>query len=285
MARQLRLQKSTGSAAPTASPDDQVCALGLGEYCSYPAATLVLDLCNFTNIARTLDDFVTVPLLQEILSGLAVVVERHQGVINKFPGDGAMAFFPEIGAVGYNAAAQALRCAATALWWFYREMGYHERKLLPLPRASHRLALCAGVDYGSIKVALVGTPQQSEFILVGDSVNSAAKCQAAAAGGEVVVGSDARRHSALFSGWFSAGPRTHVALPTLPVVPYLSYRFAWQRAKASDFMPHKPTLPYAWAKAADLTRPKVPLGVPRPRQPQIGMPTGRHDAIRRRLGK
>jgi hypothetical protein len=121
---------------------------------------------------------------------------------------------------------QALDCAAKVMPWFYTVL----RPSVACPKPSHTLELCAGVDAGLISIAHVGSPIHSELILLGDQVNCASKCQAAAEKREVVVGQgavDCIHYKGLVGEFLSTGPSLGVVY-TSDNRPYQSHRFDWE---------------------------------------------------------
>jgi hypothetical protein len=111
--------------------------------------------------------------------------------------------------------------------WFYTV----HRPSVALPKPSHTLELCTGIDSGRISIAHVGTPIHSELILLGDQVNCASKCQGAAEKKEVVVGQDAKEsthHIGFYDKYMSTGPNIGVVYTTNNNR-YLSFRFDWEK--------------------------------------------------------
>jgi adenylate cyclase len=200
----------------------------LGKKEEHECAVTFFDLFNFTNISWTISTSQTLKILQELFEYVAESVVRHRGMIDKYPGDGVVAFFPRLYSDNsYLIAESALDCVTEVMNWFYE----HMRWRYDLPKPSHFLDLTAGVDAGTISIAHVGSKLHSELILLGDQVNSASKCQQVAEKKEVIVGEEARKKlSTLYTSRLSTGPRTDVIAK--PNASYPCYRFDWENFAA-----------------------------------------------------
>ena len=197
----------------------------LGEYTEHDCSLVFVDLCNFTNISWSLSTKTIMGILQDLFDFATQRLVQHGGMIDKYPGDGVVAFFPRSYSSDEDYIVEhALDAVAEIMWWFYEHLPYR----YSLPKPSHSLHLAVGVDAGSVAIAHVGSAYHSELILIGDQVNCASKCQQSATTKEVVIGQDAaKRVRSIYSGYFSTGP-------TLGVVnrnnqPYRSFRFDWER--------------------------------------------------------
>jgi adenylate cyclase len=106
------------------------------------------------------------------------VVQKHQGTVNKFLGDGIMVLYntplpePE----------HALHAVATALEVRQRLADFHLR-LEP----EHRLGINFGIHTGQAVVGNVGTARIMDFTAVGDTVNLAARLCEMAQRSQIVI--------------------------------------------------------------------------------------------------
>lgn len=157
-------------------------------------------------------------------------------MIDKFPGDGVVAFFPRIYTADNNTIVDdAIKSATEVMYWFYKKF----RDNFNLPKPSHTLELSAGIDSGSISIAHVGSAYHSELILLGDQVNCSSKCQAAADKKEFIIGQDAVNNtyfSSIYKNHLSTGPNIGVVY-TKTNKRYSSFRFDWEQyAKDSSWI-------------------------------------------------
>jgi class 3 adenylate cyclase len=206
----------------------------LGTRVEHDCVVVFFDLCNFTNISWSLTTVQVLAIIQELFVFVGKTVTQYNGMIDKYPGDGVVAFFPR----NYEddqseSVEQALDCVLTVMHWFYDKMRWHH----DLPKASHELALAVGLDAGRISIAHVGSPVHSELILLGDQVNCASKCQQAAAEGEVVVGQGAAALAPIiYSRFFTTGPANGVVY-TGDNSHYRCVRFDWrERLKSAGWI-------------------------------------------------
>ncbi len=110
-----------------------------------------------------------------------VAVEEEGGVIERFAGDAVMVIFNADGTQldhAHRAARAALRLQERSTTLAARHPGW--------PR------LRAGVNSGVAVVGHVGAEQQRSFTAIGDTTNVAARLQAAAPPGEVVISGSTR---------------------------------------------------------------------------------------------
>jgi class 3 adenylate cyclase/tetratricopeptide (TPR) repeat protein len=143
------------------------------------ATVLFADISGFTNLSKTTDPEDLKELVDSCMTKLSAIVERYDGFVDKVIGDALMAVFGAPVAHGddperaVRAGLEMQRCAIENR----AEFG--------------GLALSVGVNTGEVYFAPAG-PDARETVL-GDAVNAAQRLQAAAAGGEVLVGEETRR--------------------------------------------------------------------------------------------
>jgi class 3 adenylate cyclase len=197
----------------------------LGAKVDHDCSIIFFDLCNFTNISWSISTDRILEILQDLFGFVSRSVSKYQGMIDKYPGDGVVAFFPRNYADDSDEIVEyTLDCATEVMYWFYDKMRWR----YDLPKESHSLDLAIGVDAGRISIAHVGSVYHSELILLGDQVNAASKCQQAATKKEVVIGQEAaERVRNLYSNYFATGPATGIVY-TATNARYLSYRFNWE---------------------------------------------------------
>ena len=145
-------------------------------------SVLFADLEGFTSFSEGRPPAEVIAMLNEYW-GIAVplVVEEHRGLIDKFLGDAVMVIFNTSG----DQPDHARRAAAAALH-LQERCSELARRNPGWPR------LRAGVNTGPAVVGHVGTAQQRSFTVIGDTTNVAARLQAAAAPGAVVIAASTR---------------------------------------------------------------------------------------------
>jgi len=140
--------------------------------------TLFADIRGFSLFSATNNPEVLVRVLNLYLAAAAEAVLQQEGTIDKFLGDGVMAWF--------NAPMpqpdHSLRAiqAALAIRQAVREV---QSKL---PRQFH-LSFGVGVHYGEAILGLVGTQNRLDYTAIGDSVNTAKRLQEHAAEGQILL--------------------------------------------------------------------------------------------------
>src|SRR2546422_2624472 len=134
---------------------------------------LFADLVGFTSRAEQIDPEDVVGILQPYYARLRSELERHAGTVEKFIGDAVM------GAFGDPVAHED-------------DPGAAVRAALAIRDALHdedaELAVRIAVNTGEALVSLAARPEAGEAMVAGDVVNTAARLQAAAPVGGILVG-------------------------------------------------------------------------------------------------
>lgn len=128
---------------------------------------LFLDIRGFTAMTRVRAAGETVELLNAFFAGMIDVVDRHNGIINKFLGDGFLAIFGaplDDPAAAKNALAAARDMLAVVEEWNRRR-----------PQSALRVGI--GIHMGEAVTGTVGSPQRKEYTVIGDTVNLAARLE------------------------------------------------------------------------------------------------------------
>jgi adenylate cyclase len=144
------------------------------------------DVVGFTGISEDLGDRV-VPVLAQYLEAVSAAVLNHCGTIDKFIGDGVMAFW---GAPvpserhALDACAAALEC----------------QRLLALQRVEAErcggtlLRMRVGINTGRMLVGNIGSSERLSYTVIGDPVNVASRLEALGKlyGVDIIIGEDTR---------------------------------------------------------------------------------------------
>ncbi|MEG5175262.1 adenylate/guanylate cyclase domain-containing protein [Microcoleus sp. B3-D7] len=140
-------------------------------------ATIILtDLQGFSTISEKLPPEVVMSWLNEYLSAMAQEVQAHQGVINKFTGDGMLAVFgvPIPRTTPEEIAEDARLAVSCALAISSRLPQMNQNWLARgLPSAKMRV----GIFTGPVMVGSLGGTTRLEYGVIGDSVNIASRLE------------------------------------------------------------------------------------------------------------
>jgi adenylate cyclase len=130
-------------------------------------SVLFLDIRGFTSRSETLSPPEVVGLLNDLFSFMVDEIDRHQGIVNKFLGDGFMAIFGAPFSAGDDAA-NAL-AAATGICE-QLEAQIDSGALPPL-----RIGI--GIHSGHAVAGNIGSSRRKEYTLIGDVVNVASRVE------------------------------------------------------------------------------------------------------------
>jgi class 3 adenylate cyclase len=129
------------------------------------------DIRSFTTFSETHDPQEIVAVLNRILSIQSEIIKKHGGDIDKFVGDEVMAVF--------NDPSSAIRASLDI-----------QKEIAARNSEVDMLQLGIGIHRGVVVQGDIGSEDQKDFTVIGDSVNTAARLQAAAKSGEVLISED-----------------------------------------------------------------------------------------------
>jgi adenylate cyclase len=132
------------------------------------------DIAGFTSLAARLPAERVVEILNLYFEEAVRIVFEHDGLLDKFYGDGLMAVFGPPRARESDAS-RAVR-AAIAL---------HEAVERLAPRLDHPLKISVGLATGEVVAGPVGSTQRMDYTVIGDAVNLASGLQGAARPGTI----------------------------------------------------------------------------------------------------
>lgn len=131
---------------------------------------LFCDLRGFTAMSENLPPSMLVGLLNQYFTAMVEIIESHGGMVDKFVGDKVMAVFGHPAPLA-NEQQAALDAA--------REMlakcdQLNEQLCLT---GDFKLVNSIGVHTGPVLAGIIGSPDRSEYTVIGDSVNVAARLE------------------------------------------------------------------------------------------------------------
>ncbi|MDP1839345.1 MAG: adenylate/guanylate cyclase domain-containing protein [Reyranella sp.] len=160
---------------------------------------LFLDIRGFTATTRQRPAGETVALLNDFFADMIEVVDRHNGIINKFLGDGFLALF--------GAPLKDPSAATNALAAARGMLGAVDAWNRARPQQALRIGI--GIHIGEAVTGTVGSPRRKEYTVIGDTVNLAARLeQLTKETGSQLLVSDALHDAAQIDGATDLGPMT-----------------------------------------------------------------------------
>jgi len=136
-----------------------------------PLAILFSDIRNFTNFAEAQLPYDVIHVLNRYFNRVGSIINRHQGQINNFMGDGIMALFGMTDPA--NAVLNSVRAGLEMLKAVEAMQPYFELHF----RSNFRVGI--GVHYGEVVLGTVGTGDRRQLTAIGDAVNLASRVESA----------------------------------------------------------------------------------------------------------
>jgi adenylate cyclase len=133
------------------------------------ATVLFIDIRDFTQLAEGRDPSYILGFLNDYLQGLVRIIRKYNGVVNKFVGDAALAFFgilPEI--VPPADSARSAIAAALEIESYLKDFNRQR-----FAQGEEQLRIGAGINTGEVVAGTVGSDQRLEYTILGDTVNVA----------------------------------------------------------------------------------------------------------------
>jgi adenylate cyclase len=143
---------------------------------------LFCDVRGFTSISERLPPEEVVAMLNAFYTLMIDTTFKHDGTLDKFLGDGVMSVF---GAPIYHAD-HTLRAVRTAL---AMQAGMRELSARRVAEGKAPLTVGIGINAGEAVAGSVGTEARMEYTVVGDTVNLAARLEAVAKPGQILISS------------------------------------------------------------------------------------------------
>ncbi len=139
-----------------------------------PLSVLFADVRGYTTLAEQLTSIETTALLHRFYQAASDALLAHDAILGQIAGDEVMAIFvPGLAGSGYPR--RAVEAGVTLL----RRLGYGS--------ADQWLDVGVGISTGEEYVGNVGGGGFKDFTAIGDVTNTAARLQAAAEGGEILM--------------------------------------------------------------------------------------------------
>jgi len=141
------------------------------------------DIVGFTDTAENLESEELTAILNRYLNEMAAITVKHGATLDKYVGDGIIAFFgdPETRGVAEDAKA----CVAMAIEMQERiadlENTWRERGL------DRRFRARMGINTGFCTVGNFGSEDRMDYTIIGGAVNLAARLESAAAPGTILI--------------------------------------------------------------------------------------------------
>ncbi len=144
--------------------------------------TMFADIRGFTTLSERKSPQEIVAILNNYFERAATAIFRHGGSLDKFIGDGIMALFgaPQPSERDPINAVQA----AIAL----QEVIQQVNADLEAQGSDLRLSIGIGINTGEVTAGYIGSRQRTDYTVIGDAVNLAARLESNAKPGQILIG-------------------------------------------------------------------------------------------------
>ncbi len=143
---------------------------------------LFADIRGFTTLSENKEPQEIVSLLNNYFERAVDAIFKHNGTLDKFIGDGIMAFF---GAPN-SSKSDPVNAILTAIA-IQREV-QQLNKELELNGTKHKLEVGIGINTGKVTAGYIGSTLRTDYTVIGDTVNIASRLESTASAGQILIG-------------------------------------------------------------------------------------------------
>ena len=143
--------------------------IGIAEPREAIVTVMFTDIAGFTTLSEQMDAAAAAKLLNHHFAILCRAVDAHGGTVDKFLGDGMMAFFGAPDRLKGHAAAARARCCLHPRRAGERQSGARQGR----PALRVRI----GIHTGSVIVGNIGAADRVNYTIIGDTVNVSQRLQ------------------------------------------------------------------------------------------------------------
>jgi len=141
---------------------------------------LFSDVRGFTSMSENLPPESVLQILNKYFADMTPIVWEHQGLLDKYIGDGLMALFGapnecEGSAVNAVLSAMAMQHQMSAVNEDLKQSGLPE------------ISIGIGINTGTVTVGYMGSEERTDYTAIGDSVNLAARLEKQAKSGQIII--------------------------------------------------------------------------------------------------
>lgn len=170
------------------------------EYLSDPNAVLIQnkimtiifwDISNFSDLSEKLKDHpeLIAVFLNEYFAIAIPIIHEYNGIVDKFIGDGILAYFgfTEAGVEESNGASSAVLAAIKLISSFKAFKANWTDTIKMITNSDIGIDIKCGINTGSVLVGLLGSGVRDQFTVIGTNVNLASRLEGKAEGGQIVL--------------------------------------------------------------------------------------------------
>jgi class 3 adenylate cyclase len=144
------------------------------------AVVLFADIRGYTSMSENIPVQEIVKILNDYFERMVKVVQKHEGVVDKFIGDNLMAVWG-VPYEKFRAEEKAVKAALEML----KEIETWNQELEK--QGSPTLAIGIGLNAGTVIAGSLGSSDHMEYTVIGDVVNSAQRAESIAKGNELLI--------------------------------------------------------------------------------------------------
>ena len=169
-------------------------------------AVMFADIRDYSSLSRSNLPYDVVHALNRYFRGVCEEIDKHNGYLDKFMGDGLMALFG-MTSNGTQGCLDATR-AAIAMQSAMEEINIYQREHLGV-----EISAGVGIHYGPVIIGEVGFRLKKQFTAIGEVVNIASRIEGMTRilTADILISTSVMKE--LPEGEFNLGPPTSVSLP------------------------------------------------------------------------
>jgi adenylate cyclase len=141
---------------------------------------LFTDISGFTHWSSDKEPALVHAFLSDYLETMAAIIFEHGGTVDKFMGDGILAFFGD----PFEMPDHTRRCVSAAL---AMQKKIRELAVIWAPKAGINLKVRMGINTGRVIVGNLGTRTRIEYTVIGTAVNLGQRMESSAPVGGILV--------------------------------------------------------------------------------------------------